>query len=66
MSTPSIWICPNGSASRKSTEMREDLPAPVRPTMPTCEVRRGDGRVVGCEGVRCGRMELFDSPFQKV
>lgn len=32
---PSIIILPSGSASRNKAEIRELLPAPVRPTMPT-------------------------------
>lgn len=32
---PSIVILPSGSASRNKAEIRELLPAPVRPTMPT-------------------------------
>lgn len=32
---PSIIILPSGSASRNKAAIRELLPAPVRPTMPT-------------------------------
>lgn len=32
---PSIMILPSGSARRNKAEIRELLPAPVRPTMPT-------------------------------
>lgn len=32
---PSIIMLPSGSASRNKAEIRELLPAPVRPTMPT-------------------------------
>ena len=34
MEIPSIWICPKGSARRNNIDMRDDLPAPVRPTIP--------------------------------
>lgn len=37
---PSIRILPSGSASRNRAEIRELLPAPVRPTMPTYTRRR--------------------------
>lgn len=39
---PSIRILPSGSASRNRADIRELLPAPVRPTMPTCTRRRGN------------------------
>ena len=35
MHTPSILITPSGSARRKNAEISDDLPAPVRPTIPT-------------------------------
>ena len=34
-SMSSIWMLPVGSFSLRRQEMRDDLPAPVRPTMPT-------------------------------
>lgn len=35
VSTPSISIFPDILASLKSEDIREDFPAPVRPTIPT-------------------------------
>ena len=32
--TPSIFILPCGSARRNKADIRDDLPAPVRPTIP--------------------------------
>ena len=38
MSTPSMTIFPaDGSMIRNKPRVRDDLPAPVRPTMPTCQ-----------------------------
>jgi hypothetical protein len=34
LSMPSIIICPSGSASLNKEAISDDLPAPVRPTMP--------------------------------
>ena len=34
--SPSIKICPSGSVRRNKQEIRDDLPAPVRPTIPIC------------------------------
>ena len=33
--TPSMLIIPCGSASRNKADINDDLPAPVRPTIPT-------------------------------
>ena len=38
VSRPSITIWPNGSASLKRADTMDDLPAPVRPTIPTWEL----------------------------
>lgn len=44
MGTPSIQIPPSAaSISRSRPPAREDFPAPVLPTMPTCQGRRGQG-----------------------
>ena len=40
MVTPSISTKPSGSANRNKAAMRDDFPAPVLPTTPTC---RADG-----------------------
>ena len=40
-SSPSMAMCPPAdSMMRKSARVREDFPAPVRPTMPTCVCER--------------------------
>lgn len=36
--TPSMNIAPSTSASLNRAEIREDLPAPVRPTIPTWKI----------------------------
>ena len=41
-STPSTVTCPNGSTSLNRTEIREDLPAPVRPTIPIWQGQGGN------------------------
>ena len=44
MGTPSIQTPPSAaSTSRSRPPAREDFPAPVLPTMPTCQGRRGQG-----------------------
>ena len=41
ISTPSITILPaDGSMIRNRPRVRDDLPAPVRPTIPTCTVKK--------------------------
>lgn len=37
VSIPSISITPSTLANLNSAEMRDDFPAPVRPTTPTCD-----------------------------
>ena len=43
---PSIVNIPSGSANRKRACMREDLPAPVRPTIPTLKCIHTRGQYV--------------------
>ena len=46
---PSIVNIPSGSANRKRACMREDLPAPVRPTMPTLKCIHTRGQRSICD-----------------
>ena len=38
--TPSISSTPSGSAILNRAERSDDLPAPVRPTIPTCKFKK--------------------------
>ena len=40
VSMPSMKTCPSGSVSRNSDVISDDLPAPVRPTIPICRHRK--------------------------